>query len=71
VLLSNISYIVKDISYSKIYRVEYKFINNKLVLNLDLLILEYKGDAIYKRIRVLKLNHGRLIKCIRGVSLRG
>jgi hypothetical protein len=71
VLLSNISYIVKDISYFKIYKVEYKFINNKLVLNLDLLVLKYRGDAIYKRIRVLKLNRGRLIKCIRGVSLRG
>jgi hypothetical protein len=56
-LLSNISYIVKDISYLGLYRVKYKSINNKLILNLDLLILKYRGDAIYKRIRVFKLNY--------------
>jgi hypothetical protein len=57
VLLSNISYIVKDISHLSLYRVKYKFVNNKLVLNLDLLVLKYKGDAIYKRIGVFKLNY--------------
>jgi hypothetical protein len=57
VLLSNISYIVKDISYLSLYRVKYKFVNNKLILNLNLLILKYKGDAIYKRIKVFKLNY--------------
>ena len=69
--LSNISYIIKDVSYFKIYKVEYKPINNKLILNLDLLVLKYKGDAIYKRIRVLKLNRGQLIRYIRSASLRG
>jgi hypothetical protein len=57
VLLSNISYIVKDISYLSLYKVKYKFINNKLVLNLNLLILKYRGDIIYKRIKVFKLNY--------------
>jgi hypothetical protein len=56
-LLSNISYIVKDISYFSLYKVKYKSINNKLILNLNLLILKYKGDIIYKRIKVLKLNY--------------
>jgi hypothetical protein len=56
-LLSNINYIVKDISYLSLYKVKYKFINNKLILNLNLLILKYKGDAIYKRIKVFKLNY--------------
>jgi hypothetical protein len=71
VLLSNISRVVKNISHSRIYRVKYKSINNKLVLNLDLLVLEYRGDTVYKRIRVLKLDHSRLIKYTRGASLRG
>jgi hypothetical protein len=57
VLLSNINYIIKNISYFKVYKVKYKSINNKLILNLNLLILKYRGDAIYKRIRVLKLNY--------------
>jgi hypothetical protein len=61
-ILSNISYIIKDISHLSLYRVEYKSINNKLVLNLDLLVLKYRGDAIYKRIRVFKLNYNRVIK---------
>jgi hypothetical protein len=69
--LSNISYIIKDISYFKTYKVEYKLINNKLILDLNLLVLEYKGNAIYKRIRVLKLNYSQLIKCIKSTSLRG
>ena len=64
-LLSNIGYIVKDISHLGLYRVKYKFINNKLVLNLDLLVLKYRGDAIYKRIRLFKLNYSRVIKSIR------
>jgi hypothetical protein len=56
-LLSNINYIIKDISYFSLYRVKYKFINNKLVFNLNLLVFKYKGDAIYKRIKVFKLNY--------------
>ena len=61
-LLSNISRIIKDISHFSLYKVEYKSINNKLILNLNLLVLKYKGDAIYKRIKVLKLNYNRIIK---------
>jgi hypothetical protein len=57
VLLSNISYIIKDISHFSLYKVKYKFINNKLILNLNLLILKYRGDAICKRIKVFKLNY--------------
>jgi hypothetical protein len=56
-LLSNINYIIKDISYFSLYRIKYKFINNKLILNLNLLVLKYKEDAIYKRIKVFKLNY--------------
>jgi hypothetical protein len=57
VLLSNINYIVKDISYFSLYKVKYKTINKELILNLNLLVLKYKGDTIYKRIKVLKLNY--------------
>ena len=56
-LLSNICYIVKDISYFSLYKVKYKFINNKLILNLNLLVLKYRRDAVYKRVRVFKLNY--------------
>jgi hypothetical protein len=56
-LLSNISRIVKDISHLSLYRVKYKSVNNKLVLNLNLLVFKYRGDIIYKRIRVFKLNY--------------
>ena len=50
-LLNNISYIIKDISYFSLYKVKYKFINNKLVFNLNLLVFKYK------RIKVFKLNY--------------
>ena len=56
-LLSNISCVIKDISYLSLYKVKYKFINNKLILNLNLLVFKYRGDIIYKRIRVFKLNY--------------
>ena len=56
-LLNNINYIIKDISHLSLYKVKYKSINNKLVLNLNLLVLKYRGDAIYKRIKVFKLNY--------------
>jgi hypothetical protein len=56
-LLSNINYIVKNISHFSLYKVKYKSINNKLIFNLNLLVLKYKGDAIYKRIKVFKLNY--------------
>jgi hypothetical protein len=65
VLLSNIGYIIKDINHLSLYKVKYKSINNKLVLNLNLLILKYRRDAIYKRIKVFKLNYNRVIKSIR------
>jgi hypothetical protein len=65
VLLSNISCIIKDISHFSLYRVKYKSINNKLVFNLNLLVLKYKGDAVYKRVRVFKLNYSRVIKFIK------
>jgi N6-adenosine-specific RNA methylase IME4 len=72
VLLNNISYIIKDISHLSLYKVKYKSINNKLIFNLDLLVLKYKGDAIYKRIKVFKLNYNRVIKSIKqwGTSLK-
>jgi hypothetical protein len=57
VLLSNTSRIVKDISHLGLCKVKYKSINNKLVLNLDLLVLKYGGDAIHKRIGVFKLDY--------------
>jgi hypothetical protein len=57
VLLSNISYIIKDISYFSLYKVKYKIINKEFILNLNLLILKYKRDVIYKRIKVFKLNY--------------
>ena len=56
-LLSNISCIIKDISYFSLYKVKYKSINNKLILNLNLLVFKYKKNAIYKRIKVFKLNY--------------
>jgi hypothetical protein len=63
-LLSNINYIIKDISYFNLYKVKYKFINNKFVFNLNLLVFKYKGDVIYKRIKVFKLNYNYIIKFI-------
>jgi hypothetical protein len=57
VLLNNINYIIKNISHFSLYKVKYKFINNKLIFNLNLLVLKYKGDAVYKRVRVFKLNY--------------
>jgi hypothetical protein len=65
VLLINISYIVKDISHLSLYKVKYKSINNKLVFNLNLLVFKYRGDAIYKRVKVFKLNYNRVIKFIK------
>jgi hypothetical protein len=56
-LLSNINYIVKYISYFSLYKVKYKSINNKLILNLNLLVFKYKGYTIYKRIKVFKFNY--------------
>jgi hypothetical protein len=66
VFLYNIGYIVKDISYLSLSRTKYKAINNKLVFDLDLLVLKYRGDAIYKQIKVLKLNYSRFVEPLRG-----
>ena len=70
-LLNNINYIVEDISHLSLYRVKYKSINNKLILNLDLLVLKYKRDFVYKRIKVFKLNYSQFIKYTKSVLLGG
>jgi hypothetical protein len=57
VLLSNISYIIKDISYLNLFKVEYIFNNKEFVFNLNLLIFKRRGDVIYKRITAFKLNY--------------
>jgi hypothetical protein len=55
VFLSNINYIIKDISYFSLYKIKYKFINNKLILNLNLLIFKYKEMLFIKGLRFLSL----------------
>jgi len=55
--LNNITYIIKDIYYFNLFKVEYLFINNELIFNLNLLILIYKRNFIYKRIKVYKFNY--------------
>ena len=55
--LNNIIYTIKDIRYLRLFRVEYLLINNKLVFNLNPLILIYKRDVIYKRIKVRELDY--------------
>jgi hypothetical protein len=57
VFLSNINYIIKDISYFNLYKVKYIIINKELIFNLDLLILKSKKDIVYKRVKVFKLNY--------------
>ena len=64
-LLNNINYIIKDISYFNLYKVEYITINKELVFNLNLLILKNKRDIIYKRVKVFKLNYIRVIKSLK------
>jgi hypothetical protein len=66
VFLYNIGYIVKDISHLGLGRIKYKAINNKLVFNLNLLVLKYRGGAIYKRIKVLKLDYSRFVRPLKG-----
>ena len=56
-LLSNIGCVVKNISHLGLYKVKYKSVNNKLILNLNLLVLKGERDAIYKRVRVFELNY--------------
>ena len=55
--LNNIIYIIKDIYYFNLFEVEYLFINNKLIFYLNLSILIYKRDIIYKKIKVYKYNN--------------
>ena len=55
--LSNTAYTIKDISYLRLFRVEYLLINNKLIFNLDPLVLVYKRDVIYKKIKVRELDY--------------
>jgi hypothetical protein len=64
--LYNISYIIKDISHFGLGRIKYKAINNKLIFNLDLLVLKYRGGAIYKQIGVLKLDYSRFVRPRKG-----
>jgi hypothetical protein len=59
VFLNNTAYIIKDIRHFYLFRVKYLFINNKLIFNLDLLVLIYKRDVIYKGIKIYKLNYLR------------
>jgi hypothetical protein len=66
VFLYNIGHVVKDISHLSLGRIKYKAVNNKLVFDLDLLVLKYRGGAIRKRIRVLKLDYGRFVGPPRG-----
>jgi len=47
---------IKDIRYLRLFWIEYLFIDNKLIFNLDPLILIYKEDVIYKGIKVRELN---------------
>ena len=55
--LSNVVYMIEDIYYLRLFWVKYLFINNKLFFNLNLLILVYKRDVIYKGIGVCKLDY--------------
>jgi hypothetical protein len=57
VFLSNINYIIKDISYFNLYKVKYIIINKELVFNLNSLVFKSKKDIIYKRVKVFKLNY--------------
>jgi hypothetical protein len=66
VFLYNIGCVIKDISYFNLSRIKYKVINNKLVFNLNLLVLKYRGGAIYKRIKVFKLNYSRFVRPFKG-----
>ena len=64
--LNSIGYIIKDINYFSLLRVKYITINKKLIFNLDLLVLKGRGDAIYKRVRVYKLDYRQVVMSLRG-----
>ena len=54
--LSYINYIIKYISYFNLYKGKYITVNKELILNLNLLVLKERGGAVYKRVKVFKLN---------------
>ena len=60
-LLNNISYIIKDINYFSLYKVKYIIINKEFVFNLNILIFKKKGGAVYKKVKVFKLNYKYII----------
>jgi hypothetical protein len=66
VFLYNIGRVIKDISHLSLGRIKYKAIDNKLVFDLNLLVLKYGGGAIYKRIGVFKLDYSRFVRPLRG-----
>ena len=55
--LSNIRYIIKDIGYLSLLRIEYPVVNKELILNIDSPVLKRGRGAIYKGVRVFKLNY--------------
>jgi hypothetical protein len=57
VFLNSVSYIVKNISYFSLLKVKYITINKKLIFNLNLLVFKKGGNAIYKRVKVYKLDY--------------
>ena len=63
--LSNFAYIIKDIYYLYLFWIKYLLINNKLVFNLDLLVFIYRGDAIYKGIKISELNYLRFNRLLK------
>jgi len=54
--LGNAAYMIEDIRYLRLFRVEHLLIDNKLVFNLDPPVLVYRGDAICKGIKVRELD---------------
>jgi hypothetical protein len=66
VFLNSINCVIKDISHFSLLRVKYITINKKLILNLNLLVFKEGGDAIYKRVRVYKLDYKRVVVSLRG-----
>jgi hypothetical protein len=55
--LNSVNYIIKKVNYFSLLKVKYITINKKLIFNLNLLFLKEGGDAIYKRVKVYKLNY--------------
>jgi hypothetical protein len=57
VLLNNINYIIKNISYFNLYKIKYIIINKEFILNLNLLVFKSKRNIIYKKVKVFKFNY--------------